>query len=169
MSFLRKQPIQTTQPNCNSCNVNPDTGVISLQVVTSPLQDSDSQKKHVLQHQNKLAADIQKQYFAGMDLMSCDTHMKTCNHQQCNEVTYDGRVGLQNVDKLLDEGNLTLRVNHMDHGIDSQATCAEFGTDQLNEMLTTGEAEVACTSGTFKLQSDNNHTISSIKFYRNVD
>ena len=166
MSLLRKNK---TQSNCNSSNVKPDTGAISLQVVTSPSQVNENQSKMVLEQQKLLANELQTTHFAEMDLKSCDTHMKTCDSEQCKEASYNNRLSLHSVGNLLTDGNLTLRVNHMDHGFDSQATCAQMTGKDLDEMLNTGEITIQSTGGVFKVHSTNNHTITSIKFYPNTD
>lgn len=162
MSFLRKS---SNAKLCNSCNVKPDTGAISLQIVPVPTQVHENQSKKALSMQNKLASDVQNQYFADMDLQSCNTHMKTCDTKQCNETMYANNASLHSVPQLLSDANLTIRVNHMDHGIDSQATCAEVTAESLNEMLSNGSTEVQASTGTFELQSANNHTITSIKYF----
>ena len=166
MSLLRKNK---TQSNCNSCNVKPDTGAISLQVVTSPSQVNENQSKMVLNQQKLLADELQSTHFAGMALKSCGTHMKTCDSKMCKETSYDGNLSLHGVGNLLTDGNLTLRVNHMDHGFDSQATCAQMTGKELDEVLSTGEATIQSTGGAFKVQSRDNHTITSIAFYPNTD
>ena len=166
MSLLRKP---SKQSNCNSCNVRPDTGAISLQVLPSPTQINENQSTGALQQQKLLSEDIQNSFFAGMDLKSCDTHMKTCNSEQCNETTYNNKVPLHEVGDLLTQANLTLRLNHMDHGFDSQATCAQVTGEQLNEMLTTGETIAQSSGGAFRLHSTDNSTITSVKFYPSTD
>lgn len=166
MSFLRKS---SNAKLCKSCNVKPDTGAISLQIVPVPTQVHENQSKMALNMQNKLAGDMQDKYFSDMDLQSCNTHMKTCDAKQCNETMYANKVSLHNVPQLLDDGNLTIRVNHMDHGIDSQATCAEVTAESLSKMLSDGATEIQASTGTFELKSSDNHTITSIKYYPNTD
>lgn len=163
MSFLRKT---SNNNSCNACNVKPDTGAISLQIVPSPNQVNENQSKGALRMQTTLANDIQAKYLANMDLQSCNTHMKTCDNEQCNEVTYNSKVALHALPSLLNKSNLTMRVNHMEHGIDSQATCAEVTHENLLEMLQTGGTEVSATlGGTFKLHSNDNNTITSVKYF----
>ena len=159
MSFLRKSD------SCNSCNVNADTGAISLQVVTSPTQVTELQSKKVLNAQSALASEIQQKYFNGMDLKSCDTHMKTCNSEQCRETKYENTQSLHPMLEVLKNANLTARVSHMDHGIDSQAVCAEVTHKDLAEMLSTGEVQVQGREGVFKLQSTNNDNITNIQYH----
>lgn len=166
MSLLRKP---SKQSNCNSCNAIPDTGAISLQVLPSPTQVKESHTTTALNQQKLLSGDIQDRFFTGMDLKSCDTHMKTCNSEQCMETSYNSKVPLHEVGDMLTQANLTLRVNHMDHGLDSQATCAQVTGEQLNEMLTTGETITQSAGGSFMLHSTDNRTITSVKFYPNID
>jgi len=142
-----------------------DTGAISLQIVPEPTQASENNSSTALKMQEKLANDIQAKYFKDMDLASCDTHMDTCESKQCNETVYNNKVPIHNSLNVLKQANLTLRVNHLDHGADSQATCAQVTNENLNEMLSTGATEVQSATGMFRLESKNNKTITSIKFF----
>lgn len=166
MSLFRK-PSQIEA--CNTCNVKADTGAIGIQVVPSPNQISENQSKQALKLQSQLATEMQGKYFSGMDLKSCDTHMKTCDHQQCSEATYNNKQSLHPATAVLKNANLTLRVNHLAHGVDSQAVCAEVTADHVDEMLETGEVSVAGNGGGFTLQSADNHSITSIKYYSSID
>ena len=144
-----------------------DTGAMSLQIVPNPTQISENHTAKALKMQAALASEIQTEYFNGMDLTSCNTHMKTCSSEECSESNYNNNVPLHNALNMLEEANLTVRVNHLNHGVDSQASCAEVTNDNLKEMLSTGATQVQSPGGIFELQSHNNNTITSIKFFSN--
>ena len=147
----------------NSCNCHSDgelnSGLVSMQLVAAPRSTSQELKAPLKAAQQSLAQDTQAHYLP--HLQELDTNLHLGAHH-----AHPPAVGnLAPLADIMNNANLTIRVNHMMHGADEQAKCAELSADNLQKLLNDGSLALSAPSGgTFKLFSNNHKSIDHVQF-----
>jgi len=158
MSLLRK-----SEHNC-ACKNNSDTGILSLQIVDIPTSLAERVSSNDVALRKETANQLQNKYISHLSEASCSKLHGASHAHVTGSVPQ-----LTELPDLLDEHKLTMRINHMNHGHDEQAVCAEVTSSQLRELLSSGSLNIATPTeaGEFKLSSNNNLTISDMHFHPN--
>lgn len=147
--------------NACECHTNgtPDAGIAALQLVGAPRSTSQELRPNVKAVQQKLAEDAQAQYMPHLQDMSTNLHLGA------HHAHPPAAGNLAPLLEIMNNADLTIRVNHMQHGADSQAACAELSASNLQKLLNEKSIALEAPSGgTFNLFAANGKSIDHVQF-----
>ena len=148
--------------NCN-CVKGPDCGIISLQVVGAPSCLTENKTQAELRGRAELAKQLQRQVIPHLHEVPCHAHQGGF-HSHPPRVSDVG-----NLIEPMDQHNLSLRITHLNHGIDEQAQCAEVTKAHLQHLINTGAVTVDAPTGAgkFHLASSNRRSVTEMHYTPN--
>ena len=157
MSLLRNNA-RAKSCECHTGGVS-DSGLVALQLLPIPRETAAKVKPDIAKAQLEVARDAQNQYLPHLQEAATNFHLGS-HHAHLAPVG-----NLAELPQIMNDAKLTIRVNHMKHGIDEQAQCAELNANALNDLLNSGRVSLESPAGgTFELFSNDHKTIDHVQF-----
>jgi len=150
---------RTKTQNCDCAHAD-ECGIIAAEIVGSPSCLTEKVPKAQLARRAAIAQHYQRTVIPHLYETPCRSHQGAYHAHPPH---------LSDVGDLIEpmaEHNLTMRVTHLNHGIDEQANCAEVTGEHLKHLKATGRVSVRApaSGGTFHLSANSNGNITDMQY-----
>ena len=150
---------RTKTQNCDCAHAD-ECGIIAAEIVGAPSCLTEKVPKAQLARRAAIAQHYQRTVIPHLYETACRAH-QGAYHAHPPAVSDVG-----NLIEPMAEHNLTMRVTHLNHGIDEQAQCAEVTKAHLQNLINTGAVTVDAPTGAgkFHLASSNRRSVTEMHY-----